>query len=83
MSRQHDPEVERIATQLGKRVRFLRESVSLTQSELATRIGHTEKTGTSYILRVEKGEKDVSLSTIARLAKALHTTPSKLLEGVE
>ena len=36
----------------------------------------------TYVGSVERGERNVSLTNILRLARALKTTPSDLLEGI-
>ncbi|MBA3614884.1 MAG: helix-turn-helix transcriptional regulator, partial [Rubrobacteraceae bacterium] len=37
----------------------------------------------TYIGAIERGERNVSLRNIVRLAQALDTTPTSLLEGIE
>ena len=51
----------------GEILRDRRKELKMTQEELA------EKTGTakSYIARIEKGERDVQLSSFLRIARAL------------
>jgi transcriptional regulator with XRE-family HTH domain len=65
-----------INTTVGKRIKELRRQKSLTQEELAE---HT-KTSYKYIQRIEGNTPpDMRLTTLERIAKALKTTPSKLL----
>ncbi|MGL5066045.1 MAG: helix-turn-helix domain-containing protein [Microcoleus sp.] len=64
--------------QFGDRVRTLRKARGLSQEQLA------EKTGLhrTYIGGIERGERNVSLINIVRLAKALDVPPSDLLQGI-
>lgn len=64
---------------LGKRIRQQRERLGLSQEELAA----TCSLHRTYVGSVERGERNVSLTNIVRFAKALHLTPSKLLQGLE
>jgi len=63
---------------LGRKIRELREAKGASQEKLAE-LAELHRT---YIGSVERGERNVSLENIVRLARALGTTPSKLLEGV-
>ena len=61
----------------GKRIKSFRQKRGMTQDKLAEEI----KTSYKYIQRIEgKKPPDIRLSTIERIAKALQTTPSKLLD---
>jgi transcriptional regulator with XRE-family HTH domain len=61
---------------LAKRLKQLRAKRKLTQAALARRAGLT----LSYIGRLEIGMHDPQLSTLAKLAKALHVTVAGLLK---
>lgn len=63
---------------LGETVRRLREYEGISQEELADRCGLHR----TYVGSVERGERNVSLANIVRLAKALNVAPSFLLEGM-
>lgn len=63
---------------LGETVRRLREYEGISQEELADRCGLHR----TYVGSVERGERNVSLANIVRLAKALKVSPSSLLEGM-
>lgn len=63
---------------LGANVRALRIAGSLTQEELAAACDlHPTEIG-----RVERGDRDLRLSTIVRVAAGLDVAPSALLEGL-
>lgn len=60
---------------LASRVREIRRSLKIPQHELASQIG----TKQAYIFLVEAAEANVTLKTLARLAKALKVDPRDLL----
>lgn len=66
-------------TQLGKAVRKKRLLLGLSQEGLA------EKANVhwTYIGGIERGERNVSLLNIVKIAHALGTTPARLLAGIE
>lgn len=61
---------------LGLRVRQQRELNSLTQSQLARKVGVTG----SFIGHIERGEKKASVDTVVALCNALEVSPSLLLQ---
>jgi len=62
---------------VGKRIRALRESYGWTQEELAARSGlHS-----TYIGGIERGERNVGLDNLLKIAAALRKHPSALFEG--
>lgn len=64
-------------------VRWLRTYRRLTQEELAGRIRvRHQKTGRSYICRIESGAIDPRVSTLISIARALHVRPSLLLTRI-
>jgi transcriptional regulator with XRE-family HTH domain len=60
----------------GRRVRHLREALTLTQLELATR-ARMQRTD---VVKIERGQRDPTVSTITKLARALHVPPAQLFE---
>lgn len=65
--------------QFGDRVRTLRKARGLSQEQLAERTGLHR----TYIGGIERGERNVSLINIVRLANALEVSPSDLLQGIQ
>jgi transcriptional regulator with XRE-family HTH domain len=64
--------------QLGKAVRKRRHSMGLSQEALAEKADlHW-----TYIGGIERGERNVSLINIVRIARALELTPARLLAGI-
>jgi transcriptional regulator with XRE-family HTH domain len=61
---------------VGDNVRALREKAGLSQEDLAQRAGLHR----TYVGSIERGERNVSLENIERLATALRIKPSALLD---
>jgi transcriptional regulator with XRE-family HTH domain len=68
-----------LAAAFGQAVRDRRRRLKLSQEELAWRAGLNR----SYVTDVERGARNVSLSTIDRLARALQTPLFLLLHDVD
>lgn len=62
---------------IGERIRELRETLSLTQAELAARVNVAD----SYISLIEHGKKQASLEIYITIANALGVTLDELLYG--
>ena len=62
---------------VGKRVRFKRKMVGLTQSDLGDKVGLTFQ----QIQKYEKGENRISASKLYQIAQALHTSVTFFFEG--
>ncbi|TDE13567.1 helix-turn-helix domain-containing protein [Jiangella asiatica] len=70
------PDDERVAlSAFGRRVRELRKELGLSQEELADRADLHR----TYVGSIERGERNVALINIHRLAKALGVPPGDLL----
>jgi transcriptional regulator with XRE-family HTH domain len=63
----------------GERVRQLRQSAEVSQEKLAE-LAELHRT---YIGGIERGERNVALLNILKLAKALNASPSELLKDFE
>lgn len=70
-------EVEDPRARFGRRLRDFRAERGLSQEELA----HLSGLNRSYVGGVERGERNVSLLNIYRLATALHVEPALLFDG--
>ena len=66
--------VSTIQGRFGKRVRDIRRAAGLTQAQLAKRAGMDQK----YVGAVERGERNVTLGLVDRLARALAAEPVQL-----
>ena len=66
-----------ILVKFGQRVRQERTTRKLSQEQLAELAGVHR----TYIGMIERGEKNITLESIDKLAKALDLTPEKLLRS--
>ena len=67
-----------LAAQLGKAIRARRQAMGLSQDDFADRI----KMHRAYYSAIERGEKNITLTTLARVAAGLATPLSELLASV-
>jgi transcriptional regulator with XRE-family HTH domain len=73
--RRPDPAPQR---QLGLSIRTQRQAARLTQEDLADVCDlHPTEIG-----RLERGERDIRLSTLVRVARGLQVPPGDLLQGI-
>jgi transcriptional regulator with XRE-family HTH domain len=63
----------------GSRVRAERERLGLSQEELADRAGMHR----TYLGGVERGERNLGLLNVLRIARALGVPPSVLVSGID
>lgn len=64
----------------GRRVRYYREKLGLTQKELGVRAGYTDGTNPSAsISKIELGQVDITQTKAAELAAALSLEPYELI----
>lgn len=67
------------AVEFGKRVRARREKLGWSQMDLAEEVGlHF-----TYVSSIERGERNLSLHNIVRLAQALEVDPGVLVKGLK
>ena len=71
----HTNQAEHIAAKLGANVRTLREDKQMPQVYLAFKSGLDR----SYLGRIERGEVNVTLEKVYRLAETLGTDINKLI----
>ena len=62
--------------EIGKKIRFKREQLNMTQEELAKRLGYKSKT---TIAKIENGTNDIVQSKVIDFANALDTTVAYLM----
>ncbi len=63
----------------GEKIKSMRKQKNLSQEDLAELSGLHR----TYIGGIERGERNVALLNILRLAKALHLKAVELLEGLD
>jgi len=68
-----------ILKKFGNQVRALRNKSGISQGKLA----ELAKMHRTYVSGIERGERNVSLLNIIRLAKALGVSVSELMEGID
>ena len=67
-----------VTGEFDRRVRLRREELELSQEKLAERC----ELHWTYIGQVERGQRNLSLHNIVRIAKGLESDPGELLRGV-
>ena len=76
MNIQIDEGMEVIHQNLGQNLRQRRKSLKLTQEAFAQRCGLHR----TYVGAIERGERNITLSTLASIAAALNIQPQKLIK---
>lgn len=61
---------------IGERIKARRQELGLTQSDLAKKLGYTDRASVS---RVESGQIDLPQSRIVKFAEALRVSPTFLM----
>jgi transcriptional regulator with XRE-family HTH domain len=62
--------------EIGKRIRDIRNNVSMSQSELAFEIG-TDK---AYVSRIERGEVNIGILLLKKVCTALKVTSKEIMD---
>lgn len=70
--------MESLATALGTRIRSIRKSAGLSQEEFAYRAGVDR----SYVGKIERGEVNITVDKLYRLARVLTCAPHELLPDI-
>ncbi|WP_340015782.1 helix-turn-helix transcriptional regulator [Paenibacillus sp. FSL K6-1318] len=68
--------MSKINLRVGKKIRLYRKAKKLTQEEL----GEQLRIDYSYLGRIERGEVNITIETLDKIANSLNITPSQLLE---
>lgn len=63
-----------------ERIKYLRESLNMSQQELAQKVGYKDK---SAISKVERGDRDINQSMIMKYAEVFGVSPTYILYGNE
>ncbi|MFT3772194.1 MAG: helix-turn-helix transcriptional regulator [Minicystis sp.] len=70
-----DPDL--LLSQIGLRIQERRRDLGLTQKELAEKVEMQQ----SNVARIERGEQNLTVRTLCKLAEALETTATELFVG--
>lgn len=76
--KQNETPMEPLAKALGTRIRATRKSIGLSQEEFAYR----SSVDRSYIGKIERGEVNITVDKLYRLAQVLTCTPQELLPDI-
>jgi transcriptional regulator with XRE-family HTH domain len=71
------PTLPSLRVVFGQRLRAARESRGVSQEELARLAGFDR----TYVSKIERGQRNITVGTIERLAEALGVRPVELLVG--
>ena len=64
---------------LGDNIRAIRIRLKISQEELADRAGVHR----TYLGAIERGERNVSLANIVKIANSLGVKPEKIMKGIK
>jgi len=70
-------EEDRLLKQIGQQIRYYRKLRNLTQEQLGEEACVCHK----YLGEIERGNKNIGIMVISRLARALHISIADLLDG--
>lgn len=70
---------DRDLIRVGAAIRAKRKALEVSQEELADNVGMDR----SHMGRIERGERNVSLINIIRIARALDCVPSEILKDAD
>jgi HTH-type transcriptional regulator/antitoxin HipB len=70
--------VEQVLQRFGENVRAARKARGWTQEDLSARTG----LAVVQVSRIERGKREIRLTTLLRLAEALALRPDELLDGL-
>lgn len=68
-----------LAVKLGQSLRVQRRAIGLSQDDFADRI-HMHR---AYYSAIERGEKNITLTTLQRVAQGFGVSMSSLLKGID
>lgn len=69
------PDSDKMLAEFGARVRTARLDAAMSQEELAVASGLHR----TYVSSIERGQRNVSVANVVRLARALQVSPGSLL----
>jgi transcriptional regulator with XRE-family HTH domain len=71
--------IEPVHAAVGIRIRMLRETLGVTQQDLAKRLDGLDR---ASLANIETGRQRLQLHTVEKIATALGTNPKHLMKGV-
>lgn len=71
-------DIEAVHVALGARIRLIRETLGVTQEDLAKRLGLVR----TSLVNIEAGRQRMLLNFVDDVARELHTSPKQLMKGI-
>ena len=68
-----------LSAEIGQRLRVYRQLIKMTQEELAEKAGMHQ----TYIGQVERGEKNLTISSLQKITRSLNISISAVFDDVE